>query len=124
MNSRENILARARELSTSLQSLETIQAYQRVEAQIHQNQRISQYMAELKANQKQSVNLQNYDKPLAFEQSEAKIEALQKKMNHMPIVNEFKVAQQEANTLLQVVIGTLSSKIGQENFEVEDHKKM
>lgn len=72
MYSREMILESAQKLSASIQSLETIQHYQRIETQIHQNEQIAQYMAELKQNQKQSVNLQNYDKPVAFARSEEK----------------------------------------------------
>lgn len=120
MYSREVILEAAQKLGASIQSLKTIQDYQRIETQIHQNEQISQYMSELKQNQKQSVNLQNYDKPVAFERSEAKIDEIQTKIDEIPIVNEFKVAQQEANDLLHVVIGTLSTRIEQENIEAED----
>ncbi|HEC2144765.1 TPA: RicAFT regulatory complex protein RicA family protein [Staphylococcus delphini] len=120
MYSREMILEAAQKLSASIQSLETIQHYQRIETQIHQNEQISQYMAELKQNQKQSVNLQNYDKPVAFARSEEKIEEIQTKINEIPIVNEFKTAQQEANDLLHFIIGTLSARIEQENIEAED----
>ncbi|UXS36029.1 YlbF family regulator [Staphylococcus delphini] len=120
MYSREMILEAAQKLSASIQSLETIQHYQRIEAQIHQNEQISQYMAELKQNQKQSVNLQNYDKPVAFARSEEKIEEIQTKIDEIPIVNEFKTVQQEANDLLHVIIGTLSARIEQENIEAED----
>ncbi|MEJ7540893.1 RicAFT regulatory complex protein RicA family protein [Staphylococcus intermedius] len=119
MYSRDMILEAAQKLSASIQSLETIQHYQRIETQIHQNEQISQYMADLKRNQKQSVNLQNYDKPVAFARSEEKIEEIQSKIDEIPIVNEFKAAQQEANELLHLVIGTLSSRIEQENIEAE-----
>ncbi|MBH9622063.1 YlbF family regulator [Staphylococcus pseudintermedius] len=120
MYSGEMILESAQKLSASIQSLETIQHYQRIETQIHQNEQIAQYMAELKQNQKQSVNLQNYDKPVAFARSEEKIEEIQTKIDGIPIVNEFKKAQHEANELLHVVIGTLSARIQQENIEAED----
>lgn len=73
MYSREMILESAQKLSASIQSLETIQHYQRIETQIHQNEQIAQYMAELKQNQKQSVNLQNYDKPVAFARLKKKL---------------------------------------------------
>ena len=48
-------------------------------------------MKDLKKNQKQSVNLQNYGKTEALKQSEGKIQEIEQNINILPIVEEFKV---------------------------------
>ncbi|REB90592.1 hypothetical protein DV965_15345, partial [Staphylococcus pseudintermedius] len=58
--------------------------------------------------------------PVAFAGTEEKSEEIQNKSDGIPIVNEVKKAQHEANELLHVVIGTLSARIQQENIEAED----
>ncbi|MBA8759151.1 RicAFT regulatory complex protein RicA family protein [Staphylococcus coagulans] len=111
MYSKESILEAAKALGEAFQSLDTIQDYRRIETQIHQNEQIAQHMSELKQNQKQSVNLQNYNKPNAYARSEAKIDQIRTTIDDIPIVNEFRTAQQEANELLHLVVDTISTRI-------------
>ena len=72
-------------------------------------------MNRLKAQQKQSVNFQNYGKQNALEQSEAKIQYLKDEINELPIVEEFRSAQFEANELLQLMVSTMEQSLNKHN---------
>ena len=72
-------------------------------------------MNRLKAQQKQSVNFQNYGKQNALEQSEAKIQYLKDEINELPIVEEFRSAQYEANDLLQMMVKTMEDRLNEYN---------
>ncbi|QLK85908.1 YlbF family regulator [Staphylococcus sp. 17KM0847] len=112
MSTREDVLQAARALQTSIQNLETIQHYRQVEAQIHQNEHIATQMQSLKQQQKQSVNLQNYNKPIAYERSEEAIQSIQTQIDDIPIVSEFRQAQAQANDTLHFMIETLAEGVG------------
>lgn len=111
MTTKDDVLRKARELQQAIQSLDTVRYYQQVEQQIHQNTEIVEHMDTLKQQQKQSVNLQNYDKPIAYQRSEATIQSIQTEIDHIPIVSEFRHAQREANDTIQFIIETLADGI-------------
>ncbi|PNZ83261.1 membrane protein [Staphylococcus microti] len=111
MTRKDDVLRKARELQQAIQALEPVRYYQQVEQQIHQNEQIAQHMQTLKQQQKQSVNLQNYHKPIAYERSEATIQSIQTEIDHIPIVSEFRHAQREANDTIQFIIETLTDGI-------------
>ena len=68
----------------------------------------------IKSLQKQAVNFQNYGKVNALQQVEAKLEALEKEIDEIPIVQEFKESQFEVNELLQIVSNTIANKVTDE----------
>ena len=111
MTTKDDVLRKAHELQQAIQKLETVRYYQQVEQQIHQNTEIAQHMDTLKQQQKQSVNLQNYDKPIAYQRSEATIQSIQTEIDHIPIVSEFRDAQRETNDTIQFIIETLADGI-------------
>ncbi|MCG7339587.1 YlbF family regulator [Staphylococcus sp. ACRSN] len=115
MYEKDEILAEADKISEHIKSLDIVQEYHRVEQQIHNNKQIEQKMKDLKKNQKQSVNLQNYGKTEAFKQSEDKIQEIEHNINVLPIVEEFKESQAEANDLLQMLISTMSDRLNEHN---------
>ncbi|MEB6035662.1 YlbF family regulator [Staphylococcus pseudoxylosus] len=114
MYEKEEILAEADRISERIKSLDTVKEYHNVESQIHQNKNIEQRMKELKKNQKQSVNLQNYGKTQALKDSEDKIQHIEEDINILPIVEEFRESQTEANDLLQMMISTMSDRLNQQ----------
>ncbi|WP_412520453.1 RicAFT regulatory complex protein RicA family protein [Staphylococcus simulans] len=111
MYDKASIIAKAEALSEQIKALETVQEYQKVEAQIHRNHHIDAWMADLKQRQKQSVNLQNYGKLEAYKRSEAEIAEIEQKINALPIVTEFRDAQADANELLQMMINTMADQL-------------
>lgn len=114
MYEKEEILAEADRISERIKALDTVKDYHNVESQIHQNKNIEQRMKELKKNQKQSVNLQNYGKTQALKASEDKIQHIEENINILPIVEEFRESQTEANELLQMMISTMSDRLNQQ----------
>ncbi|MBO1204796.1 RicAFT regulatory complex protein RicA family protein [Staphylococcus nepalensis] len=119
MYEKDEILAEAELLSQRIKSLDTVKDYQAIEQQIHHNKNIETRMKDLKRTQKQSVNLQNYGKHEALRQSEGKIEDVEQDINVIPIVEEFRESQSEANELLQMMISTMSNRLNQ-NQQGED----
>ena len=113
MYEKDEILAEADKLSQRIQSLDTVKEYQAIEQQIHQNKNIETRMKDLKTTQKQSVNLQNYGKHQALRQSEDKIQDIEQNINVIPIVEEFRESQAEANDLLQMMISTMSNRLNE-----------
>ncbi|MCE4965672.1 hypothetical protein BU679_09135 [Staphylococcus chromogenes] len=121
MFNRQEILSQATQISQDLQSLEVIQQYKQIEHQIHQHSKIAEYMKDLKQNQKQSVNFQNYDKPVAYRQSEDTIAHIQSEIDAYPIVTQFRQSQGEANEILHLVIDTLAHRLqGDSNLPSSD----
>lgn len=121
MFNRQEILSQATQISHDLQSLEAIQEYKQIENQIHQHSKIAEYMKDLKQNQKQSVNFQNYDKPVAYRQSEDTIARIQSEIDAYPIVTQFRQSQEEANEILHLVIDTLAHRLqGDSNLPSSD----
>lgn len=115
MYEKEDILKQADSVSNKIKGLELIKQYQNVEQQIHKNSSIEQKMKQLKLQQKQSVNFQNYGKHQAYQKSEKEISQLEKEINAIPIVEEFRSAQFEANELLQLMVSTMEQSLNQHN---------
>ena len=113
MYSEKEIIRKVESLAEKIGKLEVVQDYHNVEKQIHNNQAIKQKMNRLKAQQKQSVNFQNYGKQNALEQSEVKIQNLKDEINELPIVEEFRSAQYEANDLLQMMVKTMEDRLNE-----------
>jgi len=115
MYEKEDILKQANSVSNKIKALELIKQYQNVEQQIHENTSIEQKMKQLKLQQKQSVNFQNYGKHQAYQKSEEEISQLEKEINALPIVEEFRSAQFEANELLQLMVSTMEQSLNKHN---------
>lgn len=115
MYEKEDILKQADSVSNKIKALELIKQYQNVEQQIHENTSIKQKMKQLKLQQKQSVNFQNYGKHQAYQKSEEEISQLEKEINALPIVEEFRSAQFEANELLQLMVSTMEQSLNKHN---------
>ena len=122
MYNKEQILTETDFIVQQIQDLDTVKDYQQVERQIHQNDQIESKMQELKKNQKQSVNLHNYGKMNALKQSEDKISDIESIINTMPIVEEFRSLQYDANDLLQIMISTMEDELNQLNDSTNTQK--
>lgn len=114
--SRDDVISATKQLSEHIHQLEMVQNYQLIEKHVHENERLKHYMNHLKRSQKQSVNFQNYNKPVAYQQSEDSINAIKSDIDEIPIVNQFREAQNETNELLQLITKTLYQRL-QENSD-------
>ncbi len=93
---------------------EEVDFFKRAEAQINENQTIREMIASIKSLQKQAVNFQHYEKERALQIVEGKIEKLEKELDEIPIVQEFKQSQVDVNHLLQLVSSAISNKVTDE----------
>lgn len=114
---KNEIIDKARELAKMIADTEEVEIFKQAEAKIQQNQKVREKIASIKSLQKQAVNFQNYGKTKALKQVEAKIEALEKEIDDIPIVQEFKDSQFEVNELLQIVSNTIANKVTDEIIE-------
>lgn len=112
--SKTEIIDQARELAKMIAETEEVDFFKRAEAKINENQKVREKINSIKSLQKQAVNFQNYGKIKALKQVEEKIEALEKEIDEIPIVQEFKESQYEVNELLQMVSNTIANTVTNE----------
>lgn len=111
---KENIVERAHELAKMIANTEEVDFFKRAEAQINENQKVREMVASIKSLQKQAVNFQHYEKDRALKLVEEKLENLEKELDEIPIVQEFKQSQSDVNDLLQMVANAISNKVTDE----------
>ncbi|MCA1059061.1 RicAFT regulatory complex protein RicA family protein [Rossellomorea aquimaris] len=108
---KDDIMKRAEELATMIAETEEVDFFKRAEAQIHENQKVREMIASIKSLQKQAVNFQHYGKIEALKMVEAKIENLEKEIDEIPVVQQFKESQTDVNDLLQIVASVISNNV-------------
>jgi cell fate (sporulation/competence/biofilm development) regulator YmcA (YheA/YmcA/DUF963 family) len=111
---KDDIVKQAHELAKMIAETEEVDFFKRAEAQINENQKVREMIASIKSLQKQAVNFQHYGKERALKLVEAKIEKLEKELDEIPIVQEFKQSQTDVNDLLQLVATAISNKVTDE----------
>ncbi|WP_342430636.1 RicAFT regulatory complex protein RicA family protein [Neobacillus sp. FSL H8-0543] len=114
---KDDIVARAKELANMIAETEEVDFFKRAEAQIHVNTKVSTLISDIKGLQKQAVNLQHYGKPEALKKVENKIASIEQELDEIPVVQEFKQSQIEVNELLQLIATTISNKVTDEIIE-------
>lgn len=114
---KDDIVKQAHELAKMIAETEEVDFFKRAEAQINENKKVREMIASIKSLQKQAVNFQHYDKQRALELVEEKIESLEKEIDEIPIVQEFKQSQTDVNDLLQLVASAISNKVTDEIIE-------
>ncbi|WP_175989089.1 RicAFT regulatory complex protein RicA family protein [Bacillus sp. Marseille-Q1617] len=108
---KDDIMKRAEELAEMIAETEEVDFFKRAEAQIHENQKVREMIASIKSLQKQAVNFQHYGKIEALKMVEAKIENLEKEIDEIPVVQQFKESQTDVNDLLQIVASVISNNV-------------
>jgi cell fate (sporulation/competence/biofilm development) regulator YmcA (YheA/YmcA/DUF963 family) len=108
---KDDIIARAEDLARMISETEEVDFFKKAESQIHENQKIREKIASIKSLQKQAVNFQHYGKIEALKMVEEKIDKLEKELDEIPIVQEFKQSQIDVNDLLQIVASAISNSV-------------
>ncbi|MCU6707185.1 YlbF family regulator [Paenibacillus sp. J5C_2022] len=122
---KEDIMAKAKELSEAIFRSEEVQQYRLAEAQINGNTRIQGLIAQIKKKQKEAVAFEKtFKNPDMVKKIEGEMEALQDELDGIPIVTQFQQSQADINYLLQLVVSiirdTVSEKINVENAVAPD----
>ena len=108
---KDDILTKAAELAEMIATTEEVDFFKRAEAKINENQKVRNLIAQIKGLQKQAVNLQHYGKDVAYNDVQSKIDALEKELDEIPVVQQFKQSQVDVNDLLQIVASQVSNKV-------------
>ncbi|MGH2317525.1 RicAFT regulatory complex protein RicA family protein [Planococcus sp. SE5232] len=108
---KQEIVAKAREVADMIAATEEVDFFKRAEAQINENQQIREKIASLKSLQKQAVNFQAYGKERALNLIEGKIAKIEEEIDAVPIVQEFKQSQSDVNSLLQMVSTAIANQV-------------
>ncbi|MCA1053594.1 RicAFT regulatory complex protein RicA family protein [Rossellomorea aquimaris] len=108
---KDDIMKRAEELAEMIAETEEVDFFKRAESQIHENQKVREMIASIKSLQKQAVNFQHYGKTEALKMVEEKIENLEKEIDEIPVVQQFKESQTDVNDLLQIVASVISNNV-------------
>lgn len=108
------IIDKARELAKMISETEEVDYFKKAESKINENEKVAQKIKQIKALQKQAVNLQNYGKVNMLKKVEETIDQLQKEIDEIPVVQEFKESQVEVNDLLQMVTHTIANTVTNE----------
>jgi cell fate (sporulation/competence/biofilm development) regulator YmcA (YheA/YmcA/DUF963 family) len=116
--SKDDIIAKARELAKMIAETDEVDFFKRAEAAIHENEKVRVNIKTIKGLQKQAVNLHHYGKEEALKKTEEKISKLEQELDEIPVVNEFKQSQGDVNDLLQLVATTISNAVTNEILEV------
>lgn len=111
---REQILEKANELAKMLSGTDEVAFFKQAEAQISANDRVQNLIKRIKVLQKNSVNLQHYQKFEALRDNENKIDQLMDELDNIPLVKEFKQSQSEVNDLLQYISSSISKRVTEE----------
>ncbi|WP_397537585.1 RicAFT regulatory complex protein RicA family protein [Rummeliibacillus pycnus] len=114
---KDDIIAKAREVAHMIANTEEVDFFKRAEAQINENQFVREKIASLKSLQKQAVNFQYYGKEKALNLIEEKIAKIEEEIDAIPIVEEFKQSQGDVNDLLQLVSNTIANNVTDEIVE-------
>lgn len=115
--SKDEIVAKAREVADMIADTEEVEFFKRAEAQINENQQIREKIASLKSLQKQAVNFQAYGKERALNLVEGKIQKIEEEIDSVPIVQEFKQSQTDVNSLLQMVSTAIANQVTNQIIE-------
>ncbi|MGJ7920979.1 RicAFT regulatory complex protein RicA family protein [Neobacillus sp. LXY-4] len=111
---KDDIVARAKELAQMIAETEEVEFFKKAEAKIHENEKVAQTIKTIKGLQKQAVNLHHYGKENALKNVEDKIAQLEAELDEIPVVQEFKQSQIEVNDLLQIIASTISNTVTDE----------
>lgn len=114
MYSEDDIIKKTAELTAAIQKTEEVAFYREVEKQIAQNQKIYQRVDQIKALQKEVVNLEHYQKVNAAKEINDQIDTLQASINELPIVQQFRHSQMDVNELLQLMMRNMSISVNEE----------
>ena len=117
---KEQIIDKAKDLAKMISETNEVDFFKRAEAQINDNKNVAELMSVIKGLQKQAVNFQHYGKTEALKKTEEKLAKVERELDEIPIVQEFKQSQLEVNDLLQMVANVISNTVTDEIIKTTD----
>lgn len=111
---KDEIVEKAKEIAHMIANTEEVDFFKKAEEKINENQFVREKIASLKTLQKQAVNFQHLGKERALKTMEAKIENIEKEIDELPVVQQFKQSQVDVNDLLQLVSNAIANSVTNE----------
>lgn len=115
---RDDIMAKAKQLSELICTTEEVRQYQQAEKQIQQQTKVQGLISSIKKKQKELVAFQSFQNAKMVEKIEHEIHELQDELDNIPLVVEFQQSQSDVNYLLQLIISVIRDTVS-EKIEVE-----
>ena len=112
--STDDIFKRTEELANLIAETEEVTYFKKIEEQLSENQKVDYLIQQIKDLQKQAVNLDHFEKTTALRNTENLLNEMQKELDSMPFIQEYKKSQFEANELLQMVTSIISDTVSDE----------
>ncbi|RYL95268.1 hypothetical protein EWI07_01830 [Sporolactobacillus sp. THM7-4] len=109
--STKEILEKAGSVAAHLSETDQVRFYRQAEEKISANQKVQRLVDEIKKYQKESVNLQHFQKHAAYLKNEEKMARLQAELDAIPVVQEFKQSQEDVNDFLQLIVNLISQQV-------------
>ena len=113
----DEILEKAKEIAHMIANTEEVEFFKKAEEKINENQFVREKIASLKTLQKSAVNFEHLGKERGLQVIEKKIEGIEKEIDELPIVQEFKQSQVDVNELLQIVSNAIANAVTDEVIE-------
>ncbi|WP_077621895.1 RicAFT regulatory complex protein RicA family protein [Sediminibacillus massiliensis] len=111
---RKQVMEEANKLANMMANTEEIDRFKQIEAKLNENQKVQILIKKLKALQKQAVNFQAYGKEEALKKVETELDRIEKEIDDIPVVQEFKESQVVINDILQMVTNTIAREVTNE----------
>lgn len=116
--SKEEIMAKTKELASMLAQSQEVQFFQQAEKKIQESQHVQQLIAQVKRKQKEATHLEHaFNREDMAKQKDEEIGALMAQLDEIPLVQEFKQSQQELNDLLQIVTNMITIQLTEKVFK-------
>lgn len=97
-----------------LQAYDVIQNYQLIEAQAKDHPALQELIERIKAEQKNVVQFEHYDKPVAAQKALKEADRLQAELENHPLVVSYRHRLIEANELVQYITQRIETTVNDE----------
>ncbi|MDT2801607.1 YlbF family regulator [Vagococcus lutrae] len=97
-----------------LQAYDAIQNYQLIEAQAKDHPALQELIERIKAEQKNVVQFEHYDKPVAAQKALKEADRLQAELENHPLVVSYRHRLIEANELVQYITQRIETTVNEE----------
>ncbi|MFB9754671.1 RicAFT regulatory complex protein RicA family protein [Paenibacillus hodogayensis] len=115
---RADIMEKAKELASLISTSDEVSFYQKAEKQVQANEEIQDLIKLIKKRQKEVVAFETFQNKKMVDKINGELTELQDKLDHYPIVSQFKQSQEDINYLLQLVVGVIRDTVS-EKIQVE-----
>ncbi|GAF39919.1 hypothetical protein FC83_GL000349 [Agrilactobacillus composti DSM 18527 = JCM 14202] len=98
-------------LNTAIAKESVIQDYQKIEAQVQQNQHLQQVQADLKKAQREIVTYKRIDKTKAAQVATENADRLKQTLEQDPLTLAYRQSLMDANDILTYITGQFETKL-------------